>query len=198
MQHEDFAELYRFHAPSHLYNGFELLWGLLLLMGLGSWPLGMGTYWRTTWSLWAVMTSWLFAPFWFNPLAFDPVKCREDGQRWLLWMQRQDGSPTSSWEAWYEEEHTYLQTNSWVKRLHVLLPAFRYGLTFVGLLAALSEMPLHEGILLELKVLSRNSHAKPHALTIARAFTITITVTLSRYSACSLALLSAVFYFCCC
>ena len=29
MQHEDFSELYRFHAASHLYNGFELLWGLL-------------------------------------------------------------------------------------------------------------------------------------------------------------------------
>ena len=28
MQHEDFSELYRFHAASHLYNGFELLWGL--------------------------------------------------------------------------------------------------------------------------------------------------------------------------
>ena len=27
MQHEDFAELYRFHAASHLYNGFELLVG---------------------------------------------------------------------------------------------------------------------------------------------------------------------------
>ena len=54
-QHEDFTELYRFYASSHLYAGFELLWGLLLLMRLGSWPLGLGTYWRTAWSIWAVM-----------------------------------------------------------------------------------------------------------------------------------------------
>ena len=103
MQHEEFAELYRFHAGSHLYNGFELLWGLLLLMQLGSWPLGMGTYWRTCWSLWAVMVSWLFAPFWFNPLAFDPEKLKEDVRGWLMWMRRKEANPLLSWEAWYEE-----------------------------------------------------------------------------------------------
>ena len=64
LQHEEFAELFRFHAASHLYNGFELLWGLLLLLLLGRWPNGVAAYWRTTWSLWAVMISWLFAPFW--------------------------------------------------------------------------------------------------------------------------------------
>ena len=37
----------------------------------GHWPRGGGAYWRTTWSIWAVAVSWLFAPFWFNPLGFE-------------------------------------------------------------------------------------------------------------------------------
>jgi len=153
LQHEDFAELFRFHAASHLYNGFELLWGLLLLFALGRWPNGAPMYWRTCWSLWAVMVSWLFAPFWFNPMAFDTNKTNQDLKGWLLWMRRKDASQTTSWEAWYEEEHTYLQTGSWLKRLHVLSPGVRYALTFVGLLAALSDTSLHEGVLKELKFL---------------------------------------------
>ena len=151
LQHEDFAELYRFHAGSHLYNGFELLWGLLLLLTLGAWPRGYATYWRTCWSLWAVMVSWLFAPFWFNPLAFDPAKVRQDVKRWLLWMRRKDASPNTSWEAWYEDEHSYLQTGSWLKKLHVFSPGVRYALTFIGLLGAISERELHEGVVIGLE-----------------------------------------------
>jgi len=96
------------------------------------------------------MVSWLFAPFWFNPMAFDGGKTRQDMRNWLLWMRRKDSSPLLSWEAWYAEEHEYLQTGSWMKRLHVLSPGFRYALTFVGLVASLSEKQLHEGLIEEL------------------------------------------------
>lgn len=65
----------RFHAGSHLYSGFELLWGLLLLSYLG---VSRGSVVRTTWSIWLVVLSWLFAPFWFNPLAFDRAKLKND------------------------------------------------------------------------------------------------------------------------
>jgi len=70
-----------------------------------------------------------------------------------MWMRRKDASLETSWEAWYEDEHTYLNTGSWMKRLHVLSPGLRYGLTFVGLLASLSEKSVHEGVLLELQFL---------------------------------------------
>jgi len=150
LQHEEFAELFRFHAASHLYNGFELLWGLLLLLLLGRWPNGVAAYWRTTWSLWAVMISWLFAPFWFNPMAFDGQKTRLDAKGWWLWMRRKDASPLMSWEAWYDDEHSYLNTGSWLKRLHILSPGLRYALTFVGLLASISDRPLSEGLSAEL------------------------------------------------
>lgn len=48
-------------------------------------------------------------------------------------------------ETWWHEEHEYLATASWVKKMHIFLPAIRYALTFVGILAALSRHPLHEG-----------------------------------------------------
>ena len=148
MRHEEFAELYRFYAASHLYNGFELLWGLLLLRGLGSFPVH-GSYWRTCWSIWAVMVSWLFAPFWFNPSAFDMSKMRADLAQWQLWIVRKDASALSSWESWWYEEHAFVSTRSWSKKLFIFLPALRYALTAVGLLAAMSNEPMASGLLKE-------------------------------------------------
>mmetsp|Transcript_21477 Transcript_21477/g.35435 ORF Transcript_21477/g.35435 Transcript_21477/m.35435 type:complete len:1570 (+) Transcript_21477:3-4712(+) len=150
MRHEEFAELYRFYAASHLYNGFELLWGLVLLNTLGSWPMGISGYWRTTWSLWAVMVSWLFSPFWFNPLAFDMTKNRADVLNWWNWMKRKDAAALSSWESWWIEEHSYVYTGSWVKKMFILLPAIRYALTFVGILGVLSKQSMHTGLMPEL------------------------------------------------
>jgi len=150
MEHENFAELYRFHAGSHLYAGFELLWGLLLLQTLG---ISRGDFWRTTWSIWLVVLAWLFAPFWFNPLAFDRTKLKDDLAQWLLWMERKDANMVSSWESWWLDEHSYLATKSWAKKLSILVPMFRYLLMFVGILAALSGRPLHEGVLNEARVL---------------------------------------------
>jgi len=146
MQHENFAELYRFHAGSHLYAGFELLWALLLLNALG---VSRGTVWRTTWSIWLVVLAWLFAPFWFNPLAFDRAKLKDDLKQWLLWMERKDANMELSWDSWWADEHTYLATHSWAKKLSILVPLPRYLLVFVGILASLSGKPLHEGVLLE-------------------------------------------------
>ena len=152
MVHEQFAELYRFYAASHLYNGFELLWGLLLLRRLGSWPLGVGQYWRTCWSIWAVMAAWLLSPFWFNPSAFDVTKMRADLTQWQLWMARKDASALSSWESWWYEEHSFVDTRSWSKKLNIFLPAVRYFLTAVGILAALARAPIAAGFLKELQL----------------------------------------------
>jgi len=136
MQHEEFAELFRFYAASHLYNGFELLWGLLLLYSLSDWT--VGHYWRTVWSIWAVAFAWLFAPFWFNPLAFDLKKNLSDLRTWAQWMQRKDAAALSSWESWWREEHAYLDTDSWVKKMFTFLPSIRYALVFVGILSSLA------------------------------------------------------------
>jgi len=151
MRHEEFAELYRFYSGSHLYNGFELVWGLILLWTLGAWKeVGGGpAYLRTCWSIWAVAFAWLFSPFWFNPLAFDMKKNLEDLWQWLRWMERLDSSVTTSWEAWWREEREYLQTGSWAKKAFILLPGVRYGLTSVGILVSVSRRAIASGALLD-------------------------------------------------
>ena len=66
-------------------------------------------YWRTTWSIWALMIAWLFGPFWFNPLAFDHNKMKKDLHSWLRWMERKDAAALSSWESWWREEQARLR-----------------------------------------------------------------------------------------
>jgi len=100
---------------------------------------GGPAYFRTVWSIWAVVFAWLFAPFWFNPLAFDLKKNLSDLRRWGQWMARKDAAALSSWESWWREEHAYLETDSWAKKTFVILPSIRYGLVFVGILSALSR-----------------------------------------------------------
>lgn len=108
---------------------------------------------RTTWSIWLVVLAWLFAPFWFNPLAFDRTKLKDDMTQWLLWMERKDASMVASWESWWLDEHSFLETKSWVKKVSILVPMFRYALMFVGILASLSGRPLHTGIIAEVRLL---------------------------------------------
>jgi len=124
------------------------------LKRLGSWPLGEGQYWRTCWSIWAVMVAWLLSPFWFNPSAFDVTKMRADLTQWQLWMARKDASALSSWESWWYEEHAFVHTRSWSKKLFIFLPAVRYVLTACGILAALARAPIAAGFLKELRLFS--------------------------------------------
>lgn len=130
MRHESFAEIYRFFAASHFTPGFELLGALLLWLCLGGWgdtaETGVGHYWRSVWASWAMVVAWLFAPFWFNPVALDWRKLEDDLTEWRRWMAREGSSPSSSWLAWFHEECSHIYaTRSSMKMLHVLAPAIR-------------------------------------------------------------------------
>jgi callose synthase len=69
-RHSPFDENYRFFAGSHIYLGFELMVALVL------YEIHSVThqYFGLTWSLWLVTISFLFGPFWFNPLSFETSK----------------------------------------------------------------------------------------------------------------------------
>jgi callose synthase len=133
MRHEGFAEIYRFFAASHFTPGFELLGALLLWRALGGWGSnldnGIGHYWRSVWASWAMVVAWLFAPFWFNPVALEWRKLEDDLTEWRRWMAREGTSPEMSWLAWHHEEcaHIYA-TRSSLKMVHVLVPGVRWAL----------------------------------------------------------------------
>ena len=62
-------------------------------------------YWLLTWSVWVVAITWVFAPFWFNPLGFHWGKTLKDFDEWRKWMKREDDSATRSWRQWYSLQH---------------------------------------------------------------------------------------------
>jgi callose synthase len=61
---------------------------------------GAGQYAGRTWSLWLATVAFLFAPFWFNPLAFEWQRVRQDYTLWIRWMTTTGGAATNSWDTW--------------------------------------------------------------------------------------------------
>jgi callose synthase len=76
--HSSFDDLYRFFATSHFYLGFELVIALTIMLFMSA----AKQYFGRTWSLWLACISFLFAPFWFNPLSFEWNKVVDDYKRW--------------------------------------------------------------------------------------------------------------------
>lgn len=56
-------------------------------------------YLGMTWSLWLACLSFLFAPFWFNPLSFHWGKVVQDYKIWMRWMTGTGGNASNSWEV---------------------------------------------------------------------------------------------------
>jgi len=59
--------------------------------------------------------SWLFAPYLFNPAGFEWQKTVEDFRDWTNWLLYRGGigvKGQESWEAWWDEELSHIQTFS--------------------------------------------------------------------------------------
>ncbi|KAJ1406769.1 hypothetical protein B484DRAFT_404035, partial [Ochromonadaceae sp. CCMP2298] len=69
-------------------------------------------YWGLTWSLWLAGISFLFGPFWFNPLSFEWNRIKDDYVMWMYWMSEVGGGSEQSWEAWWKEENRFYGTLS--------------------------------------------------------------------------------------
>jgi len=124
-RHEDFSEIYRFHAASHFYKATEFVFLLCFYAVVMPWGYNYGL---VTWAAWLIVVSWLFAPFWFNPLAFQWDKTVADGYTFLDWLNRKEGDGDRCWKTWWLDEVSYLSDLSPFSRFVVCLLSCRHAI----------------------------------------------------------------------
>ncbi|XP_039047810.1 callose synthase 12-like isoform X2 [Hibiscus syriacus] len=138
VQHKSFAENYRLYARSHFIKAIEL--GLILTVYASHSPVAKGTfvYIAMTISSWFLVTSWIMAPFVFNPSGFDWLKTVDDFDEFMNWIWYHGGvfaKAEQSWERWWYEEQDHLRTTGlWGKLLEIVLDLrfffFQYGIVY--------------------------------------------------------------------
>jgi len=128
-QHTPMDEQFRFFASSHLYLGVELAAGLIL-MGVYT---NAKQYAGRTWSLWLAAFSFLWSPFWFNPLTFDWNTVSNDYDLWLKWMRGSSGGSSKSWSMWWNEENAYYKKLPFTSKMLFVTKAALYILVGEGI-----------------------------------------------------------------
>jgi len=142
-QHTPFDEQYRFFASSHLYLGFELASGLVI-MGIYT---DAGQYFGRTWSLWLASLSFLASPFWFNPLTFDWNVITNDYIIWFKWIRGSSGGATKSWSMWWNEENAFYKGMPFASKTVGFVKAALYVLMGEGIRRSAlfkADMTLHK------------------------------------------------------
>jgi len=128
-QHTPMDEQYRFFASSHLYLGIEMAGGLIILLIFTE----AGQYFGRTWSLWLASLSFLWSPFWFNPLSFEWNTVVSDYSTYLDWMRGSSGGPAKSWSMWWTDDNSHYKKISWSTKLLFILKASIYVLVAIGI-----------------------------------------------------------------
>ncbi|KAG4935648.1 hypothetical protein AAZX31_18G104000 [Glycine max] len=127
--HATFADNYRRYSRSHFVKGLEILILLIVYEVYGSSYRSSHLYLFITISMWFLATSWLFAPFLFNPYGFDWQKTVDDWTDWKRWMGNRGGigiSPHKSWEFWWDEENDHLKYSNLRGKILEIILAFRF------------------------------------------------------------------------
>eukprot|EP00250_Pteridium_aquilinum_P011202 c19900_g2_i1 orf=287-6166(-) len=136
--HAKFAENYRLYSRSHFTKGLELLILLIVYDVYGTTAHKTVPFYLITFSLWFLVGTWLFAPFLFNPSGFEWQKIVEDWDDWNKWIGNRGGigvPANKSWESWWEDEQSHLNSSGLRGQLiEILLSArfllYQYGLVY--------------------------------------------------------------------
>ncbi|KAK7333647.1 hypothetical protein VNO80_30424 [Phaseolus coccineus] len=134
--HAKFAENYRMYSRSHFVKGLEILLLLIVYEVYGESYRMSHHYLFITISLWFLATSWLFAPFWFNPSGFDWQKTVDDWTDWKHWMGNRGGigiSADKSWESWWDEENEHMKHSNIRGKILEIILAFRFFMYQYGI-----------------------------------------------------------------
>lgn len=127
--HAKFADNYRMYSRSHFVKGLELFILLVVYEVYGESYRSSSLYLFVTVSMWFLVSSWLFAPFLFNPSGFDWQKTVDDWTDWKRWMGNRGGigiAPDKSWESWWNEEQEHLKHTNIRGRVLEIILAFRF------------------------------------------------------------------------
>ena len=136
VKHVKFAENYRLYSRSHFTKALEVLILLVVYSVYGKATKGVIPYILVEFSMWFLVVSWLFAPFFFNPSGFEWQKMVEDWEDWNQWIKRRGGigvPSNKSWESWWNEEHKHLRHTGIRGCLLEILLAVRFLLYQYGL-----------------------------------------------------------------
>lgn len=136
VRHEKFAENYRMYSKSHFTKAFELMVLLITYRVYGTASRDTN-FMLLTWSMWFLVASWLFAPFFFNPSGFEWQKIVEDWDDWIKWMTNRGGigvPAIKSWESWWEEEQEHLKYTGLLGRIWEIILALRFFIYQYGII----------------------------------------------------------------
>ena len=127
-RHAHFDENWRFFSTSHIYLGIELL-GALLVFGLNT---KTHQFWGHGWSMFVAAMSFIWTPYWFNPLAFNWQSVLSDYRQWLQWMSSDGGNASHSWNSWWREDKAYISNLRFAEKFVVLSRAVLFVVLAFG------------------------------------------------------------------
>ncbi|CAJ1964370.1 unnamed protein product [Sphenostylis stenocarpa] len=148
--HAKFADNYRMYSRSHFVKGLEILILLIVYEVYGESYRSSHLYLFITISMWFLATSWLFAPFLFNPSGFDWQKTVDDWTDWKRWMGNRGGigiSADKSWESWWDEENDHLKHSNIRGKILEIILAFRFFMYQYGIVYHMDITHHHKELL---------------------------------------------------
>ncbi|CAM8996972.1 unnamed protein product [Rhodiola kirilowii] len=148
--HASFTENYRLYSRSHFVKGFELLLLLIVYDLFRRSSQSSVAYVLITYSIWFMSITWLFAPFFFNPLGFDWGKIVDDWKDWNKWIKQQGGigvQQDKSWQSWWIEEQAHLGSSGLGARFVEIVLSVRFFLYQYGIVYHLDISHDHKNVL---------------------------------------------------
>ncbi|URE15448.1 callose synthase [Musa troglodytarum] len=136
VRHVKFAENYRMYSRSHFVKGLELMVLLIVYRINGAVTSDSVAFLLLTSSMWFLVSTWLFAPFLFNPSGFEWQKIVDDWDDWTKWINSWGGigvPANKSWESWWDEEQEHLQSTGFLGRFWEIVLSLRFFLFQYGI-----------------------------------------------------------------
>jgi hypothetical protein len=100
--HQPFTQLYSSYFSSHILPGLEMCFCLMLYYYMSGYDVDTTrNFGLEVLPLLVLGISWVWAPFFFNPGAFDAQLAHDDFWEFVSWNLEQSATASTSWENWF-------------------------------------------------------------------------------------------------